>query len=184
MTIQDIINDIDSEKQKALNELEAELTKKLAELNEQHEKRKEGLKEDYRTRIDKKAASIEKKTQAQTNMERKTLILAAKREVLNNTFNEAVKELVNSKEYTGMLTKMLESITLENATVIAAKGKKPETINALKAAKKDYKITGEGSFTGGCVVVGGDLEIDLSFETLVNDLRGELETDIAQKLFN
>lgn len=184
MTIQDILNDIDSEKQKALSGLEAELAAKIAELDEMHEKNKEGLKADYAQRVEKKASSIEKKMQAQANMEKKTLMLAAKRDSLNGAFEEAVKTLVESKGYTDLLAGLLERVDLDDATVIAAKGKKPETINALKKAKKNYKITDEGNFLGGVVVVGSDVEIDLSFETLVSELRGDLETDIAYKLFN
>jgi len=184
MTIQDILNDIDSEKQKALSELEASLATKLAELDAEQEKKKEGLKEDYKERVAKKASSIEKKMQAKANMEKKTLILAAKREALESAFDEAIKALVDSNDYTDTLTKLIANADLKDATVIAAKGKKPETINALKAAKKDYKVTNEGSFSGGVILQGSDVEVDLSFETLVNELRGDLETDIAHKLFN
>lgn len=184
MTLTDILNDIDSEKQKAIDSLSAELAKKIAELETLHEKNKEGLREEYKKRVEEKKAGIEKKIQAQTNMERKTLMLTAKRDVLNTVFSTAIKSLANSKEYTDILAKLLSGIELKEAEVIVAKGKKPETIHALKKAGKDYKITGEGDFTGGCIVVATNMEIDLSFETLVDDLRPELETDIAFKVFN
>lgn len=184
MTLTDILNDIDSEKQKAINGLSFELAKKIAELETLHEKNKEGLREEYKKRVEEKKAGIEKKIQAQTNMERKTLMLTAKRDVLNAVFITAIKSLTNSKEYTDILAKLLSGIELKEAEVIVAKGKKPETIHALKKAGKDYKITGEGDFTGGCIVVATNMEIDLSFETLIDDLRTELETDIAYKLFN
>ena len=183
MTIHDILNDIDAEKQKALAELETELAKKIAELDTNQEKRMEGLKEDYRIRVEKKALSIEKKLQAQTNMESKTLLLSAKRNSLNAAFEQAIKSLAGAANYTETLAKLLSQVDLDEATIIAAKGKKPETINALKKAGKNYKIVSEGEFIGGVIVIGSDVEIDLSFETLVDELRGDLETDIAFKLF-
>ena len=183
MSLTDILNDINDEKQKALDKLETQFAEKIAEMDSLHEKRKEGLKKEYQNRVEEKRAGIEKKMQAQTNMERKTLILAAKREVLNKTFASAIETLANSKNYEAILSKLLSDVTLKDAEVIVAKGKKPETINALKKAKKNYKILDEGDFTGGCIVISDSVEIDLSFETLVNDLRTDLETDIAHKLF-
>lgn len=184
MTIQDILNDIDSEKQKALNELEVELANKIAELDVMHEKNKEGLKAEYKTKVEERKVSIEKKMQAQANMERKALLLGAKRNLLNGAFKEAVDSIASSQEYTNLVAALLSKVDLEDAEIIVAKGKKPDTINAMKHAKKDYKITGEGDFAGGCIIVSDKMEIDLTFETLINDLRGDLETDIAYKLFN
>ncbi|MBT6069376.1 hypothetical protein HOG48_06530 [Candidatus Peregrinibacteria bacterium] len=184
MTIQDIINDIDAEKNKAIQELEAALGKALTKLSEEHEKRKENLKENYKVRVEEKGKSIEKKTEAHKNMERKTMILRAKREALNIAFEEAIAKLASSKDYVDVLAKLLKNIDLSKATVIAAKGKTSETTDALKKTKKDYKVVSEGTFTGGCIIITDDVEIDLSFETLVSSLRGKLETDVAYKLFN
>ncbi|MDP4008337.1 MAG: hypothetical protein Q8P68_04050 [Candidatus Peregrinibacteria bacterium] len=184
MTIQDILNDIDLEKQKAINELEADLANKIAELNSIHEKNKEGLKHEYKLKVEEKKTSIEKKMQAQANIERKALLLSAKREVLSEVFTNAIQTLSSDEGYEDLLASLLSKTDLDDANVVAAKGKKTETLNAIKKAKKDYKITGEGDFTGGCIVIGKSVEIDLTFETLVNDLRGEAETDIAYKLFN
>ncbi len=184
MSIQDIINNIEAEKTKAIAALDKELEDALSKLEEDHEKKKEALKEDYKNRVAEKSSSIEKKAKAQANMEKKIMLLKAKRESLEEAFGAAVEKLSTSKSYTDILAILLKKVDLPKAKVIAAKGKKSETAAALKSAGKDYEVDSEGAFAGGCIVIADDVEIDLSFKTLINSLRGEVETDVAHKLFS
>ena len=124
--------------------------------------------------------------------------LEAKQNIISKVFEEAVEGLCNLSEedFKSFIKKSIKNsdITGEENLILNSKGKKvisDEFLNEIngylkKAGKKgNLKISKEtGTFKGGFVLEKNGIEINNTFEALVNSMKDDLEYDVAMVLFN
>ncbi len=156
----------------------------------------------------KKSKEIEQKSQYEAN-ERKRIIhsmvelgirkdiLSAKQEVLCQVFEEAQNKInaLTGEEYEKILISMLlETIESGNKEIVISKNDinriSPDFMDKIKKAFKekgktaDIKLSMEDvSFGGGFIIRGKGIEINNSFEAILNMKRDEIEPKVAELLF-
>lgn len=116
-------------------------------------------------------------------------ILFAKQEVLGEVYARALEKLValDHNTYIALIAKMLEQCADRGDLVVLAKGA-PVTageVGALSVCReKKLSVSDEpGAFSGGMMLLNEKCDKDLTFETLLNEIQPEIESETADRLF-
>ena len=124
--------------------------------------------------------------------------LVAMQEIIDKVFQGALEVLlvINEKQYLELLRSYLLSMPIAGNEELVIPTKFRSTFNddqlaelnaALKASGKigEMKLCDQDrSVNSGFIVVKGGIEINNTFENLINSLRDELEAEIVEQLFN
>ncbi|HCL4438213.1 V-type ATP synthase subunit E [Clostridium botulinum] len=189
-----IIEDANKEAEKLLSEAKKEENKIVDEKIKKANKAKEQIIE---------RAKRESKTKAErvisnAHLKVRNNKLEAKQEMINKVFDEAVIKLQNlsKDEYLNFVKSSILSLDIEGDEEIIVSPNDKDKIdislmltlnNKLKAkGKKDLlKISNENrNIKGGFILYKNGIEINNSFEALVDSLRDELEQEIIEALFS
>lgn len=124
--------------------------------------------------------------------------LVAKQKVINEVFLKAQKELetMDTEKFKTFVKDKIMSLNIDGDESIILNSSNKNAINenflkeinsALKAMNKkgELKISKiEGNFKGGFILEKDGVEINYTFESLINSLREEMEFEIANIIFN
>lgn len=165
---------------KARDEAIAEITKEYAKKRDHQETEMEAKVKDNMTKVKTRAKTFAK-------METRNNLLRAKRELLQEIFDEAIKELVNSDKYESIVASLLKSAAKEfkEGTVVPAKGKEDETKKALEKSSASFEMAKHSAkIQGGFLLESGKVEVNFAFESLLmKELWNDLEMQLNQLLF-
>lgn len=117
------------------------------------------------------------------NLSRRDEILKAKQEIIEKVFEHAMKELqqMDDEEYIHFLQKKLADIELKGTEVLIVPKNKRILIQNLNLP---IKVCKEETVDSGFIITRDSLQINYSFQSLMDFNREELETLVAQQLFN
>ena len=122
----------------------------------------------------------------------KKIVLKAKKDAIDKAFILAKENLVNlpSADYLKLVSSMIETYVEDGDTVtISAKDKDIITDKLVEdiASKKGVKLTLNkeyGDFIGGVILSNNGIDKNLTFDVELKVLREELETTIANMIFD
>lgn len=189
MALSDILQTIEQETEKKIAEIkkdgELQREKLQKELDQDLEKKKEALLGRIEQRADKKVAQAAWEFSSRTQ----TAVLKKKQQLLDEVFTKALAKFgeLSEGDYVATVTGLFKSLPeIEaEATILPAKGKEEATKKAASAAGVKYTF---GSDTvdsvGGFVVQTANMNVDMTFESLVRMYRSDHESDVAAKLFS
>jgi V/A-type H+-transporting ATPase subunit E len=125
-------------------------------------------------------------------LQAKKMLLSAKQESINKSFDEALKKLNNISEevYINFIISEIEkSSLLEGELVLNEKDKKNigeklvilanEKLNTSKIILSEKTIQASGGF----VLKNGNIEINSTFETILSSIKDELTFEVANVIF-
>ena len=118
--------------------------------------------------------------------------LAAKQEVIEEVFSKSVETLckLNDREFVKFIKDSILSLNIDGdeTLILNEDGNKivsKEVVAEIKGLKGEIKISETiGSFRGGFILEKGGVEINNTFESLVDSLKDQLEFEVAKVLFN
>lgn len=123
--------------------------------------------------------------------------LQAKQEVIGKVFETAVEKLNNfsGKEYAVFVETTLKSLDLDGTETIIINEKDKDVFNIkfltdlnkelmAQGKKGEISLDVTGNFKGGFVLDRNGIQINNTFESLVNSLRSELEFEVTKALFS
>jgi V/A-type H+-transporting ATPase subunit E len=147
-------------------------------------------------------ANIEAKTEKQRIISNAQLTvrdekLVSKQKMIDKVFTMALEKLskINESEYLELVKRYLLSMPISGNEDIIIPGKYTDLVNGeylsqinteLKAKGKmgEIKLSSDArNITSGFIVLKNGIEINNTFESLVNSLRAELEPEIVEQLF-
>lgn len=189
-----ILKDAEERKEsilKAANEERAKIiAKKEAIAKQEEEAMIEKAKNEAKTRHERIVSGAELKARNEK--------LAAKQSVIDSVFNQSIEELckMSDDDMKKFIKDMIlnSDITGDEKIILNQKGKSLldksllNTINSeLKANGKKCELTVSDevrTFKGGFILEKDGIEINNTFEDLVNSSRDDLEFEVANVLFN
>jgi len=187
MALIDILEKIDANVAKQIAQLQTGFNKKKAELTESYEEKKKTVDKDIHTKVEEKSKNIIDKATNFAEIEGKREILKAKRTMITEILDKAIKTLSSDDNYVKTITSLLKTSDLEgdNVVVVPAQGKEKETKEAIKASGKTFFLSDKSrNIKGGVILKTDTIEIDDSFETIVKKEMGEdLEISLHNLLF-
>ncbi|MDQ0148503.1 V-type ATP synthase subunit E [Eubacterium multiforme] len=189
-----IISDAEERKESIIKSANEEKAKIIA--------KKESIAESEKLAMIEKA-NIEAKTRherivSSAELKARNEKLAAKQVVIDSVFEKSVDELcsMSDEEMKNFMKNVIvnsditgdENIILNEKGKSILDGKLLEEINSelkSKGKKSDLTISNEvRNFKGGFILEKDGIEINNTFEDLVNSLRDDLEFEVAKVLFN
>ena len=177
-------------------EIDAVLGEAQARADEIKAKYDAQAKQEYETltRRGKAAAQErEKNLHSSAQMEARKMVLAAKQEMLDKAFRQALRKLcgLDDESMTALLSKLAQraSVTGREEVILNGGVKKRLGAAVVKKANADGGLhltlsEADGSFEGGVVLKNGAVEINGTFDTLVRLVRGEIAGEVAKVLFD
>lgn len=181
-----ILDDAEEERGKIIKEAK----KSVAKITKNIETELKHLKEETK-RLVKEAQDREcRRLVGLANLELRNEALRAKREIIDTVFADALEHLLARKreDYLDLIKLFLERTGLKDGEIIVSEEERYIDEEFLKAMneklKADFKLSKEkGSMKGGFILHKDKLEIDCSFEALLNEKREVLEVELAKMLF-
>ncbi len=183
-----LLSEAKSESQKTLKEAELKISQLENDLEEK--KRDLLLKEkEYRSANEKENTSrVQSKASWQVEQEIEKL----KREALDEVFEKTLTKLnsLENNEYKKVLTKLLKKVEVDisqKITVFIPKNREKEVTEVLiERFGKDHKfeIKTDTNISGGVIISGSEFEYDLSFPSLLRNIKGHVEPEISKILFS
>lgn len=188
-----ILNDAEEKKKYILAEAEAQKEKIVSKKANNAEAQKEEIIKKANIEAEVKKARIISNAKLSVRND----VLKAKQEVISNIFHKAIETLQNisKEEYVSYITSTLNSLDLEGNEVIIINEKDKDIFSKefLEALNKELESKGikgsitlnmEGKFNGGFILDRNGIQINNTFEALINSLRGELESEVNKVLFD
>ena len=189
MALSDILQKINDEAGKKAAFMKQVADDEISKIKEEAVSKAEKKKKAVAEKGDEKSRSVREKAQILAKMEGRNKLLSEKRQVIDEVYTEAEKELVHLKgaDLSKILVSMLKAVSkpMANGKLTVATGHKQELQEAIEKAKVDYSVSDESSdIDGGFIVSDGKQEINLSFNYLLkSQVRPNTELDIAKILF-
>ncbi|MFY9114568.1 MAG: V-type ATP synthase subunit E family protein [Dethiobacteria bacterium] len=180
-----------------VEEIAAEATRKSEAILADAEKEARKQQEQILERMQKKAEEQKRRILSMAQLDARKEVLAAKQELINDAFNQALDMLFNldPAAYLEILRRMLLSSikTGEEVIILSPRDKSRipddfwnELNRELAAAGYINKISpGEAdpNISGGFILRAGGIEINNSFGSLLEMYRDDLEPEVAALLF-
>ncbi len=183
-----ILNDAKQIAEISLNN--AEKSKK--EIIDKAEKEAEAIKSAAAEAAGKDAESLKSRKISAAELQGRKMMLGAKQDAIKKSFDEALNKLKSMPEdkYIGFLTNEIAKLPYKEGTIILNKqdkekiGKKLiESVNGKLGAEKFVLSDETVNSVGGFVMKSGAIEINSTFETVLEFLRDELTNEVANALF-
>jgi len=186
-----IIEDAEDKKETILSDAEKEKNKILSKKQEEARKTEKAIIE----KAEIEAISRKERIISSAKLEARNEKLKAKQEVISEIFEMSIESLCNIsaeefKEFV-RLTILNINIVGEQKIILNATGKKVINSEFLLEINKELKskatvILNEETrnFKGGFILEKDGIEINNTFEALVNSLKDDLSIDIASMLFS
>lgn len=148
--------------------------------------------------VDKQVSERRRRHQTIAELDARKAILAAKEELIEDTFTQAIARLqeMDTQSYTELMSAMLLAVTQTGTEeiIVSAADKPRFSPELLAQVNQELTLLGkEGSLTlaeetretkGGFILRSGDIEINCSFAALLRMQREQLEPEVAAILFN
>lgn len=188
MALQDLINQIEKDLKKEILQLEKDAEVKLDQLAKEASETISELKEKSKSDTEKSATAISQKKAMLAKMESKRLILETKREKINEAYSQAVKMLDKLPEgkQVDLLSAVLVALgkDVDTGKIYPAKGKKSLIKKALEKSKAKFSLADKEADTeGGFILKTEALEIDASYQAIVDQVRPSTEKEVIATLF-
>lgn len=148
-----------------------------SKINEANEKKKKILE-----KAANEASMIKDRIISNAELKVRDEKLKIKQEIIDKVFDlskERLKEL-NEDEYIKFLSNNLKSINLKGTEILIVPEKMKDKVKSIESLPK---VSENETVDSGFILKDSDVAINFSFDSLVDYLREELETEIAQHLF-
>lgn len=186
MSLQDILQSIEKKADEEIDSLERQAVEKKQQLesdwNKKIDDRKEELLAEAKRKADDKVRQAEFVAKSQAQQE----LLLAKQKVIGQSYQKALGALaqLDEQNYVALLTKLLKQIPENTGKIASVKNKTELLEKALALSGKNFEMVTETiSGTGGFIFSSEKLDIDNTFEALVENVKDSTSTEVAKILF-
>lgn len=133
-----------------------------------------------------------KRQKAVAELDAKKIVLKSKKDAIDEAFRLAKEQLnsLSSEKYFEVVSNMISTYA-EDGDVVTVSAKDKKLITKAKldkiASAKKIKLTLNkeyGDFEGGVILSGNGMDKNLTFDVELKTLRDEMETEIADMIFN
>ncbi|MBW6409145.1 V-type ATP synthase subunit E [Clostridium weizhouense] len=186
-----IINDAEDKKRVILSEAEEKKNKIIAKKQEEAASEEKIIIE----KAQREAISREERIISSAELQARNEKLKSKQVILNEVFETSIEELCNisSDDLKGFVKSAILNTNIcgNQNLILNEKGKKIvdeefiSNINKELGSKGKITLSKEtGNFKGGFILEKDGIEINNTFEALVNSLKDELGLEVARVLFS
>lgn len=184
MALQDIIESIETDTKKHIQDIEKERDETLFRIKEESSVKFALKKKELLDKAQVVANKIIEKTLFDIQAETSDEINGQKLKAINDAYLKVVKKLINlgKDEYFSLMEALwFNIVSKNNLEIFVANGKEQETKDFFLS--KGMQSAGVINSKGGFVVKTKELEIDNTFEAIINNLKEKTELEVIRILF-
>lgn len=125
--------------------------------------------------------------QFKTQIDMQDNILNKKNEIINQVFNSILEKLstLSDNQYTALMQKYIEQLSDTQGVLMTNKNKKSLLEQAVKKSGKNISISNQTiNSSGGFIFQSDKIDINYTFESLIDELKHQHALTVAQMLFN
>ena len=187
MSLEDIKNSIGENTQSQIKEIEAEGQKKINEINHLWSQKLESKKVEIAKMAKRKADQKVQKTEFSLQAQIQSEILNKKQDLISQAYKAALKKLtdLDDAKYLDLMEKLISRLPDDQGEVISVKGKESLLKKALKNSKNKITLsenTCKGQ--GGFLYQSKNIDMDFTFDRLVDDAKKQTILDVTNILFS
>lgn len=186
MALIDILKKIEEETGLKVSEINKEAELKIREIEKEADRKIKDREEEIKKETEKNAKRIIDQSRFENEQETKGLILKKKHQIIDEVFFRVLEKLKNLDKaaYEESLSKLYGEIQDSGKGSIYVASKRQEETKFFFEGKK-VNVGGIVESVGGFVYKSPDVEIDNTFESLINkDVREKTEMEIINFLFS
>lgn len=186
MALENIITSIQEEASKEADALLKNAKSQVSEIEKKSQKEVAAAEDALNKRVQEAVDEISHKVSLEMTSKKKHMLLNAKREALSQVFNESLEKLssLDESSYVSLMTSLLKEIDGKDFILHSAKGKEDQLKKAVSEAGSSYELGDSIDSRGGFTAVSNSVEVNLTFEALLDSMKDSLELDVSQKLFS
>ena len=192
--IEKITGRIAADAQQEIAAMKAKAEAEASEIKKQYAQRADQETKLILERGRKDADEREERLASVAQLEARKLTLAAKQQVLEETFALALDKLLNlpEKEYIQLLANLIVKASQNGSEQVIFSQKDRPRYGKQAVGRANELLGDKGHLTlsadcrpiqGGFILSDGDVEVNCTFETLVRLQRRELDSQVAKVLF-
>lgn len=191
--IERITQRMEDDAQREIDEILSAAQAQAAEITQSCQAQAEREAREIVDRGRRNADEREQRLASVAQLEARKMELAAKQEMLDQAFAQALEQLVNlpEGEYVSLLANLAvkASSNGREAVILSKKDRTrygKQVVTQANERLKDGHLTlseQTRNIKGGLILADGDVEVNCTFETLVRLQRGTLEREVAKVLF-
>lgn len=188
-----ILEEAQEEKQKLLENARVQ----AQDIRAKYKNKAEEILNDILEKANRAAEEKKRRILSMAQLENRKALLQAKQQIIDEVFEKAKAKLKNmsDEDYRNLIAEMLlKSVVTGNEEVVISEDDKnritPDFIKKINEKLKSMGKLGNlrisetpGKMIGGLILKSEDMEINCTFDSLINMEREELETEIAKILF-
>lgn len=192
--IDNIVQKINEDNQQKIKQLKDETAIQIEEINALEDKKAQEAIDKLTVDTDKKVAEIERNAKSAADMANRQELLQTRQDMLGVAFDkalEAMKAMDNSKKSAYVKAMVLdaakgdEKIIASSSDSVFTDSLLSELNSALVAAGKkgelSYDFTNEQ--IDGVILKSGGMEINLTYEAVIKQIKGEIDSQVSKTLF-
>jgi len=173
MALEEILKEIEERAKNRASEIEEEARKAKESIIKSAEERAKKIIEDAKKEAERRRKEELERTRALESIEKKKRTLAEKRALIERAIEKGIEKLRDSEEYERFMKRISEISEGADKIIINEK----DRIGRKKAL--EY-----GDIKGGAIITKGELTMDYSLESLMEECRDELEREIGELFDN
>ena len=179
-----IIGEAEEKAKKTLENAETYRAEKITEA----EKRAAKIKEEGMAAAKTDAENLVSRRRTLARIETRKTMTEAKQKAIDGVYEKAAEKLskMDRESYLAFIEKLAVKYAEEGETIVisALSPIGEEEVKALPVVKeRSLFVKGGGKFDGGIVIEGKACDKDLSFASIVDELKESTEADVAISLF-
>lgn len=180
--LDNLIQKIKMDAQSQADQIQKEADKKKEEIVNGQVKLALEEKSKIIEKAEKDAEVIKSRILSNADLKVRDEVLKAKQEVIDKVFLLAKEKLtsLDDKEYSEFIKNQINTLDLTGDEIVIVPENRRDLVNNLGL---NLKVSEEETINSGFAVVNKNVKLNFSFETLIDFLREDLETKIAQVLF-
>lgn len=187
MALSDITNKIHADAEKKQGET-IQRAKKLIEQRELESRQEcERITREFDQETERLLEKNKQKVTIGAQQESKMYIDSVKRSLIDKVFEDALEKMCISSDdtYSSLLKSLLKNIPKDTHGILKTPENRKKVTQVLVSQTHPHlTLEVDNSIRGGCVIVGDSFEYDLTFTSLVEDKKDELEIEVSQFLFS
>ena len=187
MALQEIIKTLEKESQEEIKKIDKRTAQAIKELELEFAAKIEEEQENI-------LATTRQTSRRQMDMDLftqkskyKQEILRKKRELLMAVYKQAIEKLAKLSEadYEKLLLSLVKKLPSKKGHLLVAKGHQELMKRIVKKLNIEMEVAlSDLPIVGGFIWQGENINIDMTFEKLVEELKSQMEIEISQKIFS
>ena len=186
MALEDILKDIQKQADKEISKIEKETEQEIKKIEKESENSIENARKKYQQKNKDTLANLQSKIEFFLRQDGKKKLLEYKQSVINECFENALKKLskISEADYINLNARLIKSLPDEELKLCSVKDKSSLLEKALNKSKKKFEIMkSEIDGLGGFIANSDKIEINMTFQSLIDKFRTNSEDKIIKTIF-